>query len=408
MTLSGTIINSDLPLVSVVTPSLNTVRFLEQNILSVLEQDYPKIEHIIVDGGSQDGTIEILHQYTDKLIWVSEPDKGQSDALNKAMHRSHGEIICWLNADDLFVGTSAVTKAVTVLMDEPDTYLVYSDGHIIDEYGHITGRTMAPEYDFHHLLLENIIPGITPFFRVKALELAGYLDTTLHYAMDYALWLRIGKFYKCRKTEDILGSFRICAGTKTFEFSERFWVEQIRIYDRFFADPSNLPNDHNTVPRAYGRAHWKAGLAYLEKGNEIESKLYFDKALSEYHLIELDMEWAFSTLSYWIFHSKVLEREKFVLKVLRMITLAPKYGYLRRIVLARFYSDEVFHLCAYGRVDLARRYYLKALSYNPLLLMNYGYLSVGLRMVLGERLSRKARLLVKRLLHTGQGCHLPC
>src|SRR4030042_198392 len=118
--------DKELPLVSIVTPSLNQGRFIEETILSVKNQTYPRIEYIVIDGGSSDGTLDILNKYSDSLIWISERDKGQSDAINKGWKMSKGEIIAYLNADDTYM-PGAVETAVRFLADNMDVGLVYGE-----------------------------------------------------------------------------------------------------------------------------------------------------------------------------------------------------------------------------------------------------------------------------------------
>ncbi|WP_322508462.1 glycosyltransferase family 2 protein, partial [Anaerolinea sp.] len=127
-------------LVNIVTPSFNQARFLEETMLSVLHQDYPHIEYIVVDGGSTDGSVDIIRRYADRLAWwVSEPDRGQTDAINKGFAHAHGEILAWLNSDDTYQ-PGAVRAAVEALEKHPEAAMVYGDAHYIDENGRVIGR----------------------------------------------------------------------------------------------------------------------------------------------------------------------------------------------------------------------------------------------------------------------------
>ncbi|MCJ7735245.1 MAG: glycosyltransferase, partial [Anaerolineales bacterium] len=127
------------PLVSIVTPSFNQQQYLEQTIQSVLDQDYPALEYFVVDGGSNDGSIEIIKKYQDQLSgWISEPDQGQSDAINKGFARSQGEIMAWLNSDDIYL-PGAIRSAVAFLQDNPEVGMVYGDTNLIDGTGRKIG-----------------------------------------------------------------------------------------------------------------------------------------------------------------------------------------------------------------------------------------------------------------------------
>ena len=139
--------NSNSPLVSILTPSYNCAKFIEQCILSVLSQNYPQVEHIIQDNVSNDGTIEILKKYSDRVNWVSEPDGGQSDGLNRALKRCHGDIIGVLNADDEYL-PHAVSWAVENFARFPDMAVIYGDQYDVDSHGNIVHKTYGRDYDF--------------------------------------------------------------------------------------------------------------------------------------------------------------------------------------------------------------------------------------------------------------------
>ncbi|MCI0893227.1 MAG: glycosyltransferase, partial [Chloroflexi bacterium] len=154
------------PLVSVVTPSFNQAAFLEQAMLSVLEQDYTAIEYIVVDGGSSDGSQEIIERYADRLAWwTSEPDDGQTDAINKGFARATGDIMAYLNSDDLY-RPGAVREAVDYLVAHPELGMVYGDADYIDENGTVIGRFAAAQTDYKRLRRGYVhIPQQAAFFR---------------------------------------------------------------------------------------------------------------------------------------------------------------------------------------------------------------------------------------------------
>ena len=151
------------PLVSIVTPSYNKGSFVEETILSIKNQTYPHIEHIVMDGGSTDGTLDIMRKYSDSITWISEPDKGQSDAINKGWRMAKGEILAYLNADDTYMPW-AVETAMKFLEQNPDLDMVYGDCNIINEQGTVIDRYPSTEFDLIKLASsQNMIPQPTVF-----------------------------------------------------------------------------------------------------------------------------------------------------------------------------------------------------------------------------------------------------
>ena len=179
------------PLVSIVTPSFNQAAYLEQTILSVLNQDYPEIEYIIIDGNSTDNSVNIIRRYADHIAyWVSEPDKGQSHAINKGFARARGEIVAWLNSDDLYL-PRAVSDAVDSLECNPRVGMVYSNCLKINKESKITGWCKSRQFDLLDLLSFNIIPQPTVFLRRDTVTTVGGLDTSLHLPFDHQMWVRV-------------------------------------------------------------------------------------------------------------------------------------------------------------------------------------------------------------------------
>ncbi len=227
---------TDLPLVSIVTPSFNSARYIERTIRSVQAQDYPNVEHIIIDGGSKDGTVDILKRFP-AVQWISEPDRGQADALNKGFARAKGSILGWLNADDLYA-PGAIRRSVEYLLGHPDAVMTYSDCEIIDGEDRSIGKIVAREYnEFLHLAWFNVIPQPTCFFRQNAYLKAGPLDVTLHYCMDWEYWVRLGRTGRLARIPGTLAKFRLVEGTKTFSQNDKFYGD-IRTVCRRYHVPS--------------------------------------------------------------------------------------------------------------------------------------------------------------------------
>jgi glycosyltransferase involved in cell wall biosynthesis len=179
----------ELPLVSIVTPSYNQAHFLEATLRSVLEQDYPNIEYLVVDGASTDGSVEIIRRYANRLAWwISEKDSGQPEAINKGMQRARGKFVGWLNSDDIYL-PGAVSAAVTVFQSHPEAGLVYGDAQAIDTDGNPFNLMRARQYTLADLMAFNIICQPAAFMRLSVLNEVGYLNPAYHLLMDNLLWM---------------------------------------------------------------------------------------------------------------------------------------------------------------------------------------------------------------------------
>jgi glycosyltransferase involved in cell wall biosynthesis len=224
------------PLVSIVTPSYQAVQYITETIECVINQDYPNLEHIVVDGNSEDGTIEILQGY-DHLKWISEPDAGQSQALNKGFKMAKGEIIGWLNADDTY-NPGAISCSVNYLIQHPDIDSVYSDLCVVDEHGAPITIFKSKPFSLERMLFRNLIGQSTVFIRKQVIDEIGGVDESLHYCMDREFWFRIGSKYKFKYLPDIVSAnFRKHSSTKTYKKPHCFHTEWERVLISSIKDP---------------------------------------------------------------------------------------------------------------------------------------------------------------------------
>ena len=220
-------------LVSIVTPSFNQARYLEQTMCSVLDQQGVDLEYIVVDGGSTDGSQEIIQKYAHRLAWwVSEKDRGQTDAINKGFARANGQVLAWLNSDDTYQ-PGALREALDYLDVHPEVGLVYGDANYIDENGRVIGRFPAAQTDHARLRQGYVhIPQQSAFFRADLWRKVGPLDPSFYFAMDYDLWVRLSGEAPLAYHPRLWANFRLHSGAKTIAADDRCWPEMLRVHYR--------------------------------------------------------------------------------------------------------------------------------------------------------------------------------
>lgn len=219
--------------VTIMTPSYNQAQFLEQTIRSVLDQDYQDIEYIIIDGKSTDGSLEIIQKYADRLAWwVSEPDRGQTDALNKGFSHATGELLAWINSDDTYT-PGAIGEAVKFFEAHQNAALIYGDANYINEAGQVVGRFPAAATDYRLLRRGYVhIPQQASFFRADLWRQVGPLDPSFFFAMDYDLWVRLAARAPLIYHPRVWANFRLHGDSKTLAANDRCWPEMIRVHRR--------------------------------------------------------------------------------------------------------------------------------------------------------------------------------
>jgi glycosyltransferase involved in cell wall biosynthesis len=247
---------------------------LVPTIESILQQDYPNIECNVVDGGSTDDTIEVLRCYKERIKWVSEPDNGSADAINKGWRMSKGEILAWLNADDVWVVPDAVSKVVAYLEAHPEVDVVYGDCGAIDVEGNLIGMSYVHEWDLEYAVkyCDHCIPQPAAFIRRRILEKVGWLDANF-IIMDKDLWYRIGLIGTIRYVPILLAHAR---SHTSFWHSKSYLVaaDCVQIINKFFDNPDLPIKFRNIRPRAISNSylrgiyyawvgrHWKTVFSY--------------------------------------------------------------------------------------------------------------------------------------------------
>jgi glycosyltransferase involved in cell wall biosynthesis len=259
-------------LVSIITPSFNQASFLEQTIQSVLGQDYPHIEYLVVDGASTDGSVGIIEKYAGHLAWwVSEKDSGQADAINKGLMRARGEVVAWLNSDDYYL-PGAVSAALRVFEQNSDVIMVHGDLLAVDERGQTINTLTYRQLSLQDLLCFQIIGQPAVFFRRKALEKAGMLDITYHYLLDHHLWIRLAQQGRTLHVDQTWAAARYHAGAKNRAKAAEFGREAFRILDWAKGQPGLAEAISGVERRARASTH-RVDARYLLDGGQPFSAL---------------------------------------------------------------------------------------------------------------------------------------
>lgn len=220
------------PLVSILTPSFNQGRWLRDNLASVAAQSYGSIEHVVMDGGSRDETLDLLEATDGRVKWRSEQDRGQSHALNKALGASEGEYIGWLNSDDAYFSRDAVSDVVSVFDADPSVNVVYGHALLVDSDGTILKMIWVPPFSYRLLLLYNFLVQPSVFFRRSAIE-PQFVDEEFDYSMDRELWLRLAQEHRFKRLNRILAVDRHQLARKTSARPDLVQADRRRLLDRY-------------------------------------------------------------------------------------------------------------------------------------------------------------------------------
>jgi glycosyltransferase involved in cell wall biosynthesis len=224
---------ANLPLVSIVTPSYNMARYLPETIESVLSQDYPHIEYLVIDGGSTDGTLQILDRYASRLTYASEPDRGPSDAAHKGFRQARGEIFAWICADDAYL-PGAVGAGVEYLLAHPDVDVVYGEGWWTDSAGAVIGRYPTLPFDATTLERDCFICQPAAFIRASSYRRCE-LDPAVEMSYDYDLWIRMAKAgFRFASIPQYMATSRIHTGSLTINQRTRVFDGSMALLQRHY------------------------------------------------------------------------------------------------------------------------------------------------------------------------------
>lgn len=257
------------PRVSVVTPSYNQAQFIEETIRSVLLQGYPNLEYVVIDGGSSDGSQDIIRKYEPWLVyWVSESDRGQAHAINKGWARATGDLFAYINSDDYYL-KQGIAAAAREFLARPDVGMLYGTAMIVDERGKEVRAWKARPFDMKIMLTEdNIVPQPAAFFSAQALQRLGHLDERMHMILDYELVIRIGMHFPAVCLPGTLARFRDHSRSKTRSQFEKTARELIQFGSTFFAQEVARLDLQAVKAATLGRYHYMLALGYLAQGRQ--------------------------------------------------------------------------------------------------------------------------------------------
>lgn len=255
------------PKISIVTPSFNQGQFIEETIRSVLLQKYKNFEYIIMDGGSSDNTLEIIQKYKDNIAyWASEPDRGQTHAINKGLALATGDIIAYLNSDDIYLPDTFI-EVVHFFNQNPDIDMLYGDLVHIDKQSNIIDIMRCDTLDQDKLFsFHYYFPQASVFLRKGIIQKIGFFDENLHLNMDYDYWIRLSFDGKMAHIPRTLACARLYPEAKSQFFSQNYLQENLIILNKYEDRIKTLKNADVMLSHSYASVYYYGGVSYIKGG----------------------------------------------------------------------------------------------------------------------------------------------
>lgn len=387
--------SSGLPLVSIITPSYNHAPYIRQTIDSVFAQDYLHVEQIVADGGSTDGTVEILKEYAarypERFRWVSERDRGQSHAFNKGLAMARGEFIGWQNSDDYYL-PNVFAEPIHYLLAHPNTSAVFGEVRMLDERtGKLVQQFPGGRFDYGRLLEDNYIPNQALFMRRSVLDACGGLDERLHYAMDYDLYLRLGVDHRVAYLPATRGIWRSTPNVKTVAGLIHALRERVAIVERAIQNPALSPELAARGRVAIQRHIFSALVEELVHGNDaragdlLHTALRYDPGFSQWPTLYSKLLMQESMIGFWL--GKAPNGNASTVPA-RLVTLLRAEGLARTAYARQTRSVAELALIAGSRPSLrtAIPHILRVAQTDPARLGSVGARLGALRIFQGDRL----------------------
>ena len=371
------------PLVSIVTPSYNQGQFIEETIRSVLLQGYPNLEYIIIDGGSTDNSVEIIRKYEPWLhYWISEPDNGQSEAINKGFQLSNGEVIAWINSDDFYM-PGVIHEVICSLIINCNQGLIYGDVDIINENGKHHGKFTGCQTNAKKLLLErNSIPQPAAFIRQSDMNKTGGLDKNLDYVMDYDLWIRLALVSPLCYIPSNLAVFRLHENSKSTSQSIPMLIElEILLNSRKYAKEILSESE---ITEVFRRLEIRKSLEYFLLDNKEYFLISLNKSLYEkgwpFGSVNLLTEiiYSYSGICGYKMDQSLIWK---YLELIKTDKHNRKKQHLYKKLLVKYHTSELWHNRHNKTKSEIRNHLLQAISNDYTLLRNRGILSIAIRSI---------------------------